>query len=127
MPLLKTANWLTHLEYDWESPLWSPLLRRLAARTRLIRYDGRGNGLSDQTVGDISFAGFVRDFECVVDASKCDSFAILGISQGAAIAIDYAARHPERVSKLVLLGGYAQGRNLRGSEGEKEKAKIFFQ
>lgn len=124
-PLLKTANWLTHLEYDWESPLWSPLLHWLAARTRLVRYDSRGNGLSDQQAEEISFAGFVRDFECVVKTTKFDRFAILGISQGAAIAIDYAARHPERVSKLVLLGGYAQGRNMRESEAEKEKARIF--
>lgn len=124
-PLLKTANWLTHLEYDWESPLWSPLLHWLAARARLVRYDSRGNGLSDQSAEEISFAGFVRDFECVAKTTKFDRFAILGISQGAAIAIDYAARHPERVSKLVLLGGYAQGRNMRESEAEKEKARIF--
>jgi len=124
-PLLKAANWLTHLEYDWESPLWLPLLRWLAARTRLIRYDSRGNGLSDQDVKEISFDGFVRDFECVVKATKFDRFAILGISQGAAIAINYAALHPERVSKLILLGGYAQGRNMRDSEAEKEKARVF--
>jgi pimeloyl-ACP methyl ester carboxylesterase len=121
-PMIKTANWLTHLEYDWESPVWSPLLHRLASKTRFIRYDGRGNGLSDKTINDISFAAFVRDFEAVVEATRLDKFAILGMSQGAAIAIDYAVRHPERVSKLVIHGGYAQGRNARG---EKEKGDIF--
>jgi DNA-binding winged helix-turn-helix (wHTH) protein/pimeloyl-ACP methyl ester carboxylesterase len=121
-PMIKTANWLTHLEYDWESPVWSPLLHRLASKTRFIRYDGRGNGLSDKTINDISFAAFVRDFEAVVDATRFDKFAILGISQGAAIALDYAVRHPERVSKLVIHGGYAQGRNARG---EKEKGDMF--
>jgi DNA-binding winged helix-turn-helix (wHTH) protein len=109
-PMLKTANWLTHLEYDWESPVWSPLLHWLAGKTRLVRYDSRGNGLSDRDADEISFDAFTRDFDCVVNASKLERFGILGISQGAAVAIDYAVRHPDRVSKLVLLGGYALGR-----------------
>lgn len=123
--LVKAANWLTHLEYDWESPVWSPLLQRLAEKNRLVRYDGRGNGLSDRDVGDISFGSFVRDFECVIEAAKLERFAILGVSQGAAIAIDYAVRWPERVSKLVLHGGYALGRNKRGSAEQIETAKTF--
>ena len=123
--LLKTANWLTHLEYDWESPVWLPLLQQLAQKNRLIRYDGRGNGLSDRNVDDISFASFARDFEAVVGASKAERFAVLGISQGAAIAIDYAVRHPDRVTKLVLHGGYAIGRNRRGSAEETDKAHVF--
>ncbi len=124
-PLVKAANWLTHVEYDWDSPAWSPLLHWLAERRRLIRYDGRGTGLSDRTVADISFAGFVRDFGAVVDAINVDRFAVLGISQGASVAIDYAARHPKRVAKLILLGAYVQGRNRRGSPTEKEKAATF--
>jgi pimeloyl-ACP methyl ester carboxylesterase len=123
--LLKTANWLTHLEYDWESPVWLPLLQQLAQKNRLIRYDSRGNGLSDRTVDDISFASFARDFDAVVGASKAERFAVLGISQGAAIAIDYAVRHPDRVTKLVLHGGYAIGRNKRGSAEETDKAHVF--
>ncbi|MGH6788080.1 MAG: alpha/beta fold hydrolase [Pseudolabrys sp.] len=123
--LLKTANWLTHLEYDWESPVWLPLLQQLAQKNRLIRYDSRGNGLSDRTVDDISFASFARDFDAVVGASKAERFAVLGISQGAAIAIDYAVRHPDRVTKLVLHGGYAIGRNRRGSAEETDKAHVF--
>ena len=113
-PLIKVANWLTHIEYDWESPIWAPLLQQLAERCRLTRYDGRGNGLADRDVADISFAGFVRDLETVVDAVGGAHPALLGISQGAAVAIAYAVRHPERVSKLIVYGGYAQGRNKRG-------------
>lgn len=124
-PLVKVANWLTHIEYDWESPIWSPFLHSLAERFRLIRYDGRGNGLADREVSDISFDAFVRDLGTVVDATKLERPALLGISQGAAVAIAYAVRHPERVSKLVLYGGYAQGRNQRGTAAETEMAAAF--
>jgi pimeloyl-ACP methyl ester carboxylesterase/DNA-binding winged helix-turn-helix (wHTH) protein len=124
-PLIKVANWLTHIEYDWESPIWSPLLQHLAERCRLIRYDGRGNGLADRDVPDISFDAFVRDLAAVVEATQVDRPALLGISQGAAVAIAYAVEHPERVSKLILFGGYAQGRNMRGSAAEAEMAQAF--
>ena len=93
-PLVKTANWLNHLEYDWQSPIWSHLLHALAAEHRLIRYDERGNGLSDWDVDDISFDAFVRDLESVVDATGLERFALLGISQGCAVSIAYAVRHP---------------------------------
>ncbi len=115
-PLIKVANWLTHIEYDWESPIWSPLLQHLAQHCRLIRYDGRGNGLADREVTDISFPAFVRDLATVVDAAGAERSALLGISQGAAVA---------RVSKLILYGGYAQGRNKRGSAAEAEMAQAF--
>jgi pimeloyl-ACP methyl ester carboxylesterase/DNA-binding winged helix-turn-helix (wHTH) protein len=121
-PLIKVANWLTHIEYDWESPIWSPLLQHLAQRCRLIRYDGRGNGLADRDVPDISFEAFVRDLDAVFQATAVDRATVLGISQGAAVAIAYAVLHPERVSKLILYGGYAQGRNKRG---EAEMANAF--
>jgi DNA-binding winged helix-turn-helix (wHTH) protein/pimeloyl-ACP methyl ester carboxylesterase len=124
-PLIKVANWLTHIEYDWESPIWLPLLQHLAERCRLIRYDGRGNGLADRDVADISFAAFVGDLETVVEAMAVERSAFLGISQGAAVAIAYAVRHPDRVSKLILYGGYAQGRNKRGSPAEVEMALAF--
>jgi len=113
-PLLKAANWLNHLEYDWESPIWSHLLRELAAEHRLIRYDARGNGLSDWEVDDISFDAFARDLESVVEATGIDRFALLGISQGCAVSIAYAVRHPQRVSHLELYGGFARGRRKRG-------------
>jgi pimeloyl-ACP methyl ester carboxylesterase/DNA-binding winged helix-turn-helix (wHTH) protein len=121
-PLLKAANWLNHLQYDWESPIWSHLLRELAAEHRLIRYDERGNGLSDWDVEDISFEAFVRDLESVIEATCLDRFALLGISQGCAVSIAYAVRHPERVSRLVLYGGYARGRRKRDSAMEAEQA-----
>ena len=119
-PLIKTANWLNHLEYDWESPVWRHVFQALAKDHRLIRYDERGNGLSDWEVEDISLDAFVSDLETVVDAAGIERFALFGISQGCAISIAYAARHPERVTRLVLYGGYAKGWNKRGSQAEIE-------
>ena len=108
-PLIKAANWLNHLEYDWDSPIWRHLFRELARDHRLIRYDARGNGLSDWDVEDISFDAFVRDLESVVDAVGLDRFPLLGISQGCAISVEYAIRNPDRVTRLILHGGYAAG------------------
>jgi pimeloyl-ACP methyl ester carboxylesterase len=118
IPLLRTGHWLTHLEYDWESPVWSSFLREIAAGRRLIRYDARGNGLSDWEVDEISLEAFVRDIESVVAATGLDKFDLLGVSQGAAISVTYAVRHPERVRHLVLYGGFARGRRMRGSQQE---------
>jgi pimeloyl-ACP methyl ester carboxylesterase len=115
-PLVKAANWMNHLEYDWHSPIWSHLLHALAAECRLIRYDERGNGLSDWDVDDISFEAFVRDLETVVDAAGLDKFSLFGISQGAAVSIAYTVRHPERVERLILYGGFARGRAKRNPE-----------
>ncbi len=121
-PLMKTGNWMTHLEFDLESPIWRPLYRELAADHTLIRYDARGNGLSDRTVDEISFDAFVNDLEAVADASGIDRFALHGISQGCGVSIAYAVRHPERVSHLVLYGGFALGRNKRArTAAEKEE------
>jgi DNA-binding winged helix-turn-helix (wHTH) protein/alpha-beta hydrolase superfamily lysophospholipase len=119
-PLVKAANWLNHLEYDWQSPIWSHLLHALASDNRLIRYDARGNGLSDWNVDDFSFDAFVSDLESVIDAAGIDKFALFGISQGCAVSIAYAVRHPERVTRLVLYGGFARGRRKRGSHEEIE-------
>ena len=117
-PLLKTANWLNHLEYDWDSPIWRHVFRSLVRDHRFIRYDARGNGLSDWDVEDISFDAFVRDLESVVDAAGLDRFPLLGISQGCAISIEYAIRNPGRVTRLVLHGGYATGWRV-GANAEK--------
>ncbi len=108
-PLVKTANWLNHLEYDWESPVWRHLFRRLAQHYHLIRYDERGNGLSDWNVPEITFDAFVRDFEAVVSATGLKRFPIFAMSQGCAVAIDYAARFPERVTRMILFNGFARG------------------
>ncbi len=117
-PVVKTANWLNHIEHDWKSPVWSPLIARLAAQFRLIRYDERGCGLSDWDVADFSLEAFVRDLEAVVDTLGLTRFALLGVSQGAAVAVAYATRHRERVSRLVLCGGYAMGWRKRGNATE---------
>jgi pimeloyl-ACP methyl ester carboxylesterase/DNA-binding CsgD family transcriptional regulator len=108
-PLVKAANWLSHIEYDWRTPVWRPLFERLARNRRLVRYDARGCGLSDWDVDEFSLEVWVRDLEAVVDAAGLERFSLLGISQGGPIAITYAVRHPERVSRLVLLGAYARG------------------
>ena len=112
-PLVKTANWLTQLEYDWNSPVWRHWLRELGRDHTYIRYDERGCGLSDHDVAEVTFDAWVRDLEAVVDAEGLDRFPLLGISQGCAVAIEYAVRHPQRVSKLVLYGGYVVGRDYR--------------
>jgi class 3 adenylate cyclase/pimeloyl-ACP methyl ester carboxylesterase len=122
-PLVKTANWLNHLEYDWQSPIWGPLLRGLSRDHTLIRYDARGNGLSDWDVAEISLNAWVSDLEAVVEAAGLKRFALFGYSQGCAISIAYAVRHPERVSHLILLGGFALGANRRTpQESAKRKA-----
>ena len=110
-PLLKSAHWLGHLEYDWELPILRPFLLGLAKDHTLIRYDARGNGLSDWDVGEISLDAWVNDMEAVADAAGLARFPIVGFSQGCAVAIAYAVRHPERVSHLILYGGFAAGQN----------------
>ncbi len=112
-PLVKAANWLGHLAYDWESPVWRHWLAELSGRFRLVRYDERGCGLSDWDIGRFSFDAWVDDLEAVVDAAGLDRFPLLGISQGGPVAIAYAVRHPERVTHLVLLGAFAQGPRKR--------------
>lgn len=111
--MVKAANWLSHLEFDWDSPVWRHWLHDLSSRHTLIRYDERGCGLSDQSVADLSFESWVTDLETVVQASGAGRFPLLGVSQGAAVAIAYAVRHPERVSHLILCGSYGRGRLVR--------------
>jgi pimeloyl-ACP methyl ester carboxylesterase/DNA-binding CsgD family transcriptional regulator len=115
-PLFKTANWLNHVEFDWASPVFRHWFAALSANNRLHRFDARGCGLSDWIDHDLTFERQVSDLECVVDASKVESFALLALSQGAAVAVEYAVRHPERVSHLIIHGGYAQGWARRDSE-----------
>lgn len=124
-PLLKVANWLNHLEFDWGSPIWCGLFDALTRDRQLVRYDSRGVGLSDWEVADLSFPALASDLETVVEAAGLSRFALLGISQGAGIAIDYAARHPERVTHLVLWGGFARGRRTRGSAEDIAQSEAF--
>ncbi len=119
--LIKAANWMTHLEYEWESPVWRHWIRFFTDYFRFVRYDERGCGMTDWNVGDLSFERWVEDLEAVVAvADPREPFALLGISQGAATCVAYAVRHPERVSQLVLYGGYARGTFRRG-DPDKER------
>jgi pimeloyl-ACP methyl ester carboxylesterase/DNA-binding CsgD family transcriptional regulator len=108
-PLVRAPHWLSHIQYEWDSPIWQPWLAALGARFHVLRYDERGNGLSDWDVHDFSFEAWMEDMELVVEAARYERFALFGISQGAQLAIAYAVRHPERVSHLVILGGYLTG------------------
>jgi pimeloyl-ACP methyl ester carboxylesterase/DNA-binding winged helix-turn-helix (wHTH) protein len=121
-PLVRAANWMTHLGYDIESPVWQHWVRDLSLRHQFIRYDERGCGLSDWDATDFTFDDWVGDLESVVEALGLQRFPLLGVSQGGAVAIAYAARHPERVSKLVLCGAYGQGRAVRAVEDDERRA-----
>lgn len=113
--VVKAANWLTHLEYEWESPVWQHWIRFFSDHFRFIRYDERGCGMSERAGGDLTVDGWVGDLEDIIDvAAPARPFALLGISQGAAMCIAYAVRYPERVSHLLLYGGYARGVARRG-------------
>lgn len=124
-PLVRAGHWLTHLEHDWHSPVWRPFLDELGGTFEVIRYDQRGNGLSDWSVEDFSLTTFVEDLEAVIDCASVEKFALFGSSQGVPIAIDYATRHPERISHLILLGGYHRGRLIRGSTAEREQGEAL--
>ena len=124
-PLVKAANWLTHVDHDWHSVVWRHWLVALSARHQLIRYDERGCGLSDWDIAPPTFENWVQDLETVVDTVGLDRFPLLGISQGAGVAIEYAARHPDRVSRLVIYGGYARGRLTRaGSDDDRRRHEL---
>jgi len=113
-PLVRAPHWFSHLEHDWTNPAMRPWVAGLSRRYSLLRFDQRGTGLSDREVPIPSWESHVGDLECVVEAAQFDRFALLGLSQGAAFAIAYAARHPDRVSHLVICGGFARGRATRG-------------
>ncbi|GFG54928.1 transcriptional regulator [Mycolicibacterium agri] len=121
-PLVRAANWMTHLGYDIESPVWRHWVRDLSQRHTFIRYDERGCGLSDWNASDFSFDDWVSDLESVVEALGLERFPLLGVSQGGAVAVAYAARHPERVTKLVLCSAYARGRGARAVSDEERRA-----
>ena len=122
--MFKAANWLTHLEYEWESPVWRHWIRFFSDNFRFIRYDERGCGMTDLNVGDLTLERWVEDLEAVIDAAEVrEPFSLLGISQGGPICVAYAVKHPERVSKLVLYGSYARGVYRRGNPD----AQSFYQ
>jgi pimeloyl-ACP methyl ester carboxylesterase len=117
-PLVKTANWLNHIEHDWDSPLWRHWIRTFSSRHQLIRYDERGNGLSDWDTPELSLDAFVDDLQSVADCLDLDKFDLIAISQGAAVAIAFAVRNPERLRRLVICNGYAAGWAVRAEPDE---------
>jgi pimeloyl-ACP methyl ester carboxylesterase/DNA-binding CsgD family transcriptional regulator len=122
--IVKAANWLTHLEYEWESPVWKHWLRFFSAQGRFVRYDERGCGMSEWQPGPITIDQWIDDLASVIDAVRPDApVTLLGISQGAPACIGYAIRHPERVARMILYGGYARGGALRGTPA----AQVAFQ
>jgi pimeloyl-ACP methyl ester carboxylesterase/DNA-binding CsgD family transcriptional regulator len=122
-PLVRAAHWLTNIGEDWQTPVWRPWFDALGARYRFHRYDSRGCGLSEREATDASLDVLVADLEAVVDAAKLERFALLGTSQGGALSIAYAVKHPERVSHVVLLGAFARG-PLRRSPTAEAKAGL---
>ena len=125
-PLVKAANYLTHLEHDWNGPVWRPWLESLARHHTLVRYDERGCGLSDWDVTEYTLEAWGQDLEAVVEAHQLERFPLLGISQGASVSVAYAVKHPQKVSHLILYGGYARGRfNRNLTEEEMLQAEIM--
>jgi pimeloyl-ACP methyl ester carboxylesterase/DNA-binding CsgD family transcriptional regulator len=118
-PLVKPANWVSHLELDWQSLVWRPWLAELSRRHTLIRYDARGCGLSDREGVEFSFERYVEDLEAVVEAAGVKDFALIGLTGGGPTAIAYAARKPTRVSRLVLYGAFARGRIVRAANAQE--------
>ncbi len=102
--VLKAPNWMNHIEYEWRSPVVGPLLERFAGATRLVRFDQRGNGMSDWDVGEFSEEVMVGDMRAVVDAAGIDRFALFGLSQGAAFAIRFAVAYPQNGQLPRLVG-----------------------
>ena len=112
-PLVRAAHWITHLDYEWASPVWQHWMEGLSRGRTLVRYDERGCGLSDHDPYDVSLESFVKDLETVVDDLELERFPLMGLSQGGPVAIEYAYRHPERVSRLILVGAFIKGRRAR--------------
>jgi pimeloyl-ACP methyl ester carboxylesterase len=125
-PIVKAANWLSHVQFDLDSPVWRHWIEEFSKFHRYVRYDERGCGLSDWKVADFSFDAWVRDLEAVVDSLGLERFVLLGLSQGGPVGIAYAVRHPERVSHLVLYGTYGLGWGTRSSpvQIEEREAQI---
>ena len=126
--LVKAANWMTHLELEWQSPVWRHWLRFFGEHFRFVRYDERGCGMSDWELGELSLSCWSEDLAAVVEAAGGEQpIVLVGISQGAAPAIELAVRHPERVSHLVLYGGYSQGWMMRGDEASRRRYQAMIE
>ena len=126
--LVKAANWLTHLEYEWDSPVWKHWIKFFSDHTRFIRFDERGCGMSDMQLGKLTLEQWTEDLASVIDAAHSDEpVTLLGISQGSAACIRYAIEHPERVSRMILYGGYAHGPLKRGMLGPESTYRAMIE
>jgi len=124
-PLMRAGHFLTHIEKDWHSSVFRPYIAALSERHALIRYDQRGTGLSETNVDDLSIEAYANDLMAVADAAGLDRFPIFATSQGVPIAIHFATTHPDRVSRLVLCGGFAQGRSVRDENYSRDEAEAL--
>jgi pimeloyl-ACP methyl ester carboxylesterase/DNA-binding CsgD family transcriptional regulator len=116
-PLVKAANWLTHLEDEWESPVWQHWIRFFSEHFRFVRYDERGCGMSEWKASDLSLDRWTDDLDAVITAAGPSApVTLLGISQGAATCVRFAIRHPDRVARLILYGGYSRGWQHRSAD-----------
>src|SRR5699024_1113790 len=120
-PLVRVANWLTHLDLDWQGPIWSHWFYELSSNHTLVRFDLRGSGLSDHSVEELSMKAWVQNLETIIGYAELEQFPLLGFCQGGAIALSYAARHPERVSHLILFDSYVQGNLAEGASLQRKK------
>ncbi len=126
--LVKASNWLTHLDHDWDSPVWRHWTRFLAEHFTYVRYDERGCGMSQWDVADVGPGRWIEDLTAVIEAAApTGQVAILGISQGAAAAIQYALAHPDRVSHLIFCGAYAQGVARRGDDSAAKRYEAILE
>ena len=123
-PIIRTSHWLTHLEHDFTNPVWKHVMLGLARNHQLVRYDSRGEGMSPRDCPELSFDAWLKDLEAVVDAVGLPRFALFGCSQGASVAIAYAAKYPERVTHLILYGGFARGKLNRGNDPVAARQKV---
>lgn len=123
-PLVRVANWLTHLDLDWKGPIWAHWFREFSRNNTLVRFDLRGSGLSDRMVEEQSLETWVQDLETIIEDVNIDRFPLLGFCQGGAIALSYAVRHPERITHLILFDSYSQGSLVDGTP-EKKKREVM--
>ncbi len=125
-PLVRVGHWLSHLELDWDCPVWQPLMARLGEHFTLYRYDQRGTGLSTRATGNLSLDAFADDLAAVVEANGLEQVAIFAASQAVPVALRFAATHPEKVSRMALYGGYSVGRVYReAAPGEVDEETIL--
>ena len=120
-PLVRTANWFTHLELDWDSAIWRHWFQVLADSRTLVRYDPRGSGLSDRNVDDFSLEAWISDLKAVVDAIGLQRFPLIGLCQGGVVAVAFAGRYPERISRLILYDSYLSGAYAEGADQRVQK------